>query len=108
MVAVLGVLVFSGAFILSVAVIAAMWQAVQGFGFTGGRVLEPSSGIGHFLGAMPAALGLVSVAGQAQSVRPLVAPMAEAAAEKQAGSDAQAERVKALTAATDNVGLFFG
>lgn len=39
-----------------VAVIAAMWQAVQGFGFTGGRVLEPSAGIGHFLGAMPAAL----------------------------------------------------
>jgi hypothetical protein len=39
-----------------VAVIAAMWQAVRGFGFTGGRVLEPSAGIGHFLGAMPAAL----------------------------------------------------
>lgn len=39
-----------------VAVIAAMWRAVQGFGFTGGRVLEPSAGIGHFLGAMPAAL----------------------------------------------------
>lgn len=55
-----------------------------------------------------AALGLVSVAGHAQAVRPLVAPMAEAAAEKQAGSDAEGERVKALTAATDNVGLFFG
>lgn len=39
-----------------IAVIAAMWQAVQGFGFNGGRVLEPSAGIGHFLGAMPAAL----------------------------------------------------
>ena len=39
-----------------VAVIAAMWRAVQGFGFAGGRVLEPSAGIGHFLGAMPAAL----------------------------------------------------
>ena len=37
-------------------VIEAMWQAVQGFGFTGGRVLEPSAGIGHFIGAMPAAL----------------------------------------------------
>jgi hypothetical protein len=39
-----------------VAVIAAMWQAVHGFGFNGGRVLEPSAGIGHFLGAMSAAL----------------------------------------------------
>ena len=37
-------------------VIEAMWQAVQGFGFAGGRVLEPSAGIGHFIGAMPAAL----------------------------------------------------
>lgn len=54
-----------------------------------------------------AALGLVSVAGHAQTVRPLVAPMAQAAAEKRGAAD-QGERVKALTAATDNVGLFFG
>lgn len=56
------------------------------------------------------ALGLTSVAGQAQTVRPLVAPMALAAAEKQHGSldEASIERVKALAAATDNVGLFFG
>jgi uncharacterized membrane protein len=57
-----------------------------------------------------AALGLTSVAGQAQTVRPLVAPMALAAAEKEHGEldrDA-AERVKAMSAATDNVGLFFG
>ncbi len=53
------------------------------------------------------ALGLTSVAGHAQTVRPLVAPMAEAAAEGQGAGD-QGERVKALTAATDNVGLFFG
>ena len=52
------------------------------------------------------ALGLVSIAGQAQSVRPLVAPMAEAAAEPL--SDERREEVKAMTAATDNVGLFFG
>lgn len=52
------------------------------------------------------ALGLVSIAGQAQSVRPLVAPMAEAAAEPL--SDQRREDVKAMTAATDNVGLFFG
>ncbi|MBL8451930.1 MAG: Eco57I restriction-modification methylase domain-containing protein, partial [Zoogloea sp.] len=34
-------------------VIEAMWQAVERFGFTGGRILEPSAGIGHFIGAMP-------------------------------------------------------
>lgn len=57
-----------------------------------------------------AALGLTSVAGHAQTVRPLVAPMAEAAAETAdpALSDDERERVKALAAATDNVGLFFG
>ena len=37
-------------------VIEAMWQAVERFGFTGGRVLEPAAGVGHFLGAMPRAL----------------------------------------------------
>ena len=34
-------------------VIEAMWQAVQRFGFDGGRILEPAAGIGHFIGAMP-------------------------------------------------------
>ncbi|PTS91673.1 MULTISPECIES: DUF969 domain-containing protein [unclassified Caulobacter] len=58
---------------------------------------------------LTAALGLTSVAGQAQTVRPLVAPMAEAAAET-AGpvADADRERIRAMSAATDNVGLFFG
>jgi uncharacterized membrane protein len=57
-----------------------------------------------------AAFGLTSVAGQAQTVRPLVAPMALAAAEKEHGilDEPTSERVKALSAATDNVGLFFG
>jgi uncharacterized membrane protein len=55
---------------------------------------------------LTAALGLVSVAGQAQTVRPLVAPMAEAAAEPL--DDDRREKVKAMSAATDNVGLFFG
>lgn len=56
------------------------------------------------------ALGLTSIAGHAQTVRPLVAPMAEAAAEAQHGAldDAQRERVRSFAAATDNVGLFFG
>ena len=57
-----------------------------------------------------AALGLTSVAGPAQTVRPLVAPMALAAAEKEHGTldEDTAEQVKAMSAATDNVGLFFG
>jgi uncharacterized membrane protein len=56
-----------------------------------------------------AALGLTSIAGHAQTVRPLVAPMAEAAAEAQGGGDEETrEVVKAMAAATDNVGLFFG
>lgn len=55
---------------------------------------------------LSAALGLVSIAGQAQTVRPLLAPMAEAASEPL--SDDRREKVKAMSAATDNVGLFFG
>jgi len=57
-----------------------------------------------------AAIGLHSTAGHPQTVRPLVAPMALAAAEKQHGelSEEDAEEVKAYAAATDNVGLFFG
>ncbi len=53
-----------------------------------------------------AALGLTAVAGHAQTVRPLVAPMAEAAGERQGDTDP--ERLRALAAATDNIGLFFG
>jgi uncharacterized membrane protein len=57
-----------------------------------------------------AAIGLKDVAGHPQMVRPLVAPMAVAAAAKTHGEldDATEERVKAMAAATDNVGLFFG
>ena len=56
------------------------------------------------------AFGLTSVAGHAQTVRPLVAPMAVAAAQKQTGKidETMVEHVKAMAAATDNVGLFFG
>ncbi|MGH8042073.1 MAG: DUF969 domain-containing protein [Rudaea sp.] len=54
--------------------------------------------------------GLTGIAGHAQTVRPLLAPMAEAAAEKiDPDIDlAERERVRALAAATDNIGLFFG
>jgi uncharacterized membrane protein len=56
---------------------------------------------------LTAALGLISIAGAAQSVRPLVAPMAEAAAEAQ-GLPPGGDRIPAMAAATDNIGLFFG
>ncbi|MFZ5720064.1 MAG: DUF969 domain-containing protein [Pseudomonadota bacterium] len=56
------------------------------------------------------ALGLTSIAGQAQSIRPMVAPMAEGAVESRTGElDADTrQEVRAQAAATDNVGLFFG
>ncbi|HYE42963.1 MAG TPA: DUF969 domain-containing protein [Caulobacteraceae bacterium] len=57
-----------------------------------------------------AALGLTSLGGHPQMVRPLVAPMAEAAAESRFPglSDRLRFRVRGYAAATDNVGLFFG
>ena len=57
-----------------------------------------------------AAIGLTSIAGHAQTVRPLVAPMAEASAEAQAGPlDADLrDEIRQWSAATDNVGIFFG
>ncbi|WP_375291038.1 DUF969 domain-containing protein [Qipengyuania sp.] len=59
---------------------------------------------------LTAALGMKDIGGHPQAVRPLVAPMAEAAAQKSHPdlADADREKVKAMAAATDNVGLFFG
>ncbi len=56
------------------------------------------------------ALGLTSLGGQAQMVRPLIAPMAEGAAESRYGElpDDTRFRIRAFAAATDNVGMFFG
>jgi len=56
------------------------------------------------------ALGLTSLCGHPQTVRPLLAPMVEAAAQRSRGplQPATLERLRALAAATDNVGLFFG
>jgi uncharacterized membrane protein len=55
-------------------------------------------------------IGLTSIGGHAQTVRPLVAPMSEAAADQSAGpiTPQQRQKVLAMAAATDNVGLFFG
>lgn len=59
---------------------------------------------------LSAAFGMTSLGGQASMVRPLIAPMAEGAAEARAGTltDEQRHEVRAMAAATDNVGLFFG
>ena len=37
-----------------ISVIKAMYDGLKGLGFTGGRMMEPSSGVGNFVGAMPA------------------------------------------------------
>lgn len=57
-----------------------------------------------------AALGLISLGGHAQMVRPLVAPMAEGAAESRYGPLPDKERylIRAHSAAVDNIGVFFG
>ncbi|MCA1653602.1 MAG: DUF969 domain-containing protein [Sphingomicrobium sp.] len=74
-------------------------------GATAGRMLIAYLGLRQLF----AALGLTSVAGQAQTVRPLIAPMAEAAAARDGQLDEETgDKVRAMAAATDNVGLFFG
>jgi uncharacterized membrane protein len=57
-----------------------------------------------------AALGLTALGGHPQMVRPLIAPMAEAAAESRLGAITQRVRyrIRAHAAAVDNIGVFFG
>lgn len=59
---------------------------------------------------LTAALGLTGLGGHPQMVRPLVAPMAEGAAETRFGKlgDAVRQRLRAFAASADNIGLFFG
>ena len=63
-----------------------------------------------FVRETSAAIGLTSLGGHPQMVRPLLAPMAEGAAENKYGKlpEAVRHKVLAMCAATDNVGLFFG
>ncbi|HEY5047122.1 MAG TPA: DUF969 domain-containing protein [Rhizomicrobium sp.] len=57
-----------------------------------------------------ASLGLTALGGHPQMVRPLIAPMAEAAAERSLGQMDEKTRghIRAHSAAADNIGLFFG
>ncbi|MDO3679540.1 DUF969 domain-containing protein [Paenibacillus ehimensis] len=63
-----------------------------------------------FIRQATAAIGLTSLGGHAQMVRPLVSPMAEGAAAHKHGPLPKnvSDRIKAYSASTDNVGLFFG
>ena len=57
---------------------------------------------------LTAAFGLLSVASQTQTVRPLFAPMAEAAAERDGEIDEdRRQSIRAMCAATENIGAFF-
>ena len=75
-------------------------------GATAGRLMLAYLAVRQLLSA----IGLHSLGGHPQTVRPLLAPMTEAAAEaKHPGlNDSDRERLRALAASTDNVGLFFG
>lgn len=79
---------------------------IQMKGATAGRVLLAYLALRQ----ATAALGLVSLGGQAQMVRPLIAPMTEGAAERDHGTldDATRQHLRAHAAATDNIGVFFG
>jgi uncharacterized membrane protein len=59
---------------------------------------------------LTAALGLTSLGGHAQMVRPLIAPMAEGAAENRYGelTEGVRNRIRANAAAVDNIAVFFG
>jgi uncharacterized membrane protein len=72
---------------------------------TAGRVLL----VYLVLRQVSAALGLTALGGHVQMVRPVIAPMAEAAAERTATLDDKTrEIVRANAAAVDNIGVFFG
>ena len=59
---------------------------------------------------LASALGLVSLGGHPQMVRPVLAPMAESAAEREYGTLSGRTRnfIRAHAAGVDNIGLFFG
>ena len=63
-----------------------------------------------FIRQLTASLGLTAFGGHAAMVRPLVAPMAEAAAENRYGELPPETRalIRAHSAAADNIGLFYG
>lgn len=75
-------------------------------GLTTGRLLA----LYQVIRQVTAALGLNSIAGHPQTVRPLIYPMAEGAALRRHGtvSERMTEKIKGFAASADNVGVFFG
>lgn len=74
-------------------------------GATTGRVLTAYLAIRQ----LTAMLGLTALGGHVQMVRPVIAPMAEGAAEMAAPLDpATRDTIRANAAAVDNIGVFFG
>jgi uncharacterized membrane protein len=73
---------------------------------TAGRVLI----VYLLIREISASFGLTSLGGHPQMVRPLIAPMVEGATENRYGviPDRVLYGLRAMSAATDNVGLFFG
>lgn len=67
--------------------------------------------MGYFIfRQVTAALGLLSLGGHAQMIKPLIAPMAEAAFKLKFKNLTRkdSQKIKAYSAATDNVAVFFG
>ena len=83
------------------------WQAFVPFG---GTYRPLYLGLGTLALDLVVAIGLTSLGGHPQMVRPLLAPMAEGAAEARHGPlpERVRHKLRAYCAATDNVGLFFG
>lgn len=75
-------------------------------GATAGRLLLAYL----FMRQVFASVGLTAIGGHAQMVRPLIAPMAEAAAERNSIANDETSRasIRAFAASADNVGAFFG
>lgn len=64
----------------------------------------------QLLRQVTAAIGLNTIGGPAQTVRPLLYPMAEGAATRRYGAlpERVIEKIKGFAASADNVGVFFG
>lgn len=74
-------------------------------GATAGRVLS----FYFVVRQLASTLGLTALGGHVQMVRPLIAPMAEAAASRDKPLDEETRnRIRANAAAVDNIALFFG
>lgn len=76
-------------------------------GLTTGRLLV----LYQLIRQVTAAVGLNSIGGPAQTVRPLIYPMAEGAAERRYGTgvtETVREKIKGFSASADTVGVFFG